>query len=197
MIFVSDMGDALSRSVSFDYLLQEIVANVSSEPGARHIWLWLTKRPARMVKFGDWLTKRGVVWPENLMAMTTVTARSKSSRVDELRKVPSRLKGLSLEPLFEPVELDLEGIDWVICGGGSDVLAEPFHVEWALAVRKQSEMAGAAFFLKQLGKRPFYQNQPLSLRDKHGGDWTEWLKEWRVREVPQSFREYGQSDAWR
>lgn len=197
MIFVSDMGDALSQSISFDYLLQEIVANVSSEAGARHIWLWLTKRPARMAKFGDWLTKRGVAWPENLMAMTTVTARSKSSRVDELRKVPSRLKGLSLEPLFGPVDLDFKSLDWVIVGGGSDILAEPFHVEWSLAVRKRCEMAGAAFFLKQLGKNPIYQNQPLSLRDKHGGDWTEWPKEWRVRDVPQSFRDYGQSNARR
>jgi protein gp37 len=122
MIFVSDMGDALSKNVSFDYLLQEIIVNVSSDIGSRHIWLWLTKRPAQMARFGIWLTKQGVAWPENLMAMTTVTAQSKSSRVDELRKVPSRLKGLSLEPLFEPVDLDLEGIDWVICGGGSDVL---------------------------------------------------------------------------
>jgi protein gp37 len=197
MIFVSDMGDALSKNVSFDYLLQEIIVTVPSDVGSRHIWLWLTKRPAQMAKFGDWLTKRGVAWPDNLMAMTTVTAQSKSSRVDELRKVPSRLKGLSMEPLFEPVDLDLDGIDWVICGGGSDVLAEPFHIEWSLAVRKQGEMAGAAFFLKQLGKRPFYQNQPLSLRDKHGGDWTEWLKGWRVRDVPTAFREYAQLNARR
>jgi protein gp37 len=141
-----------------------------------------------MAKFGDWLTKRGVAWPDNLMAMTTVTAQSKSSRVDELRKVPSRLKGLSLEPLFEPVDLDFEGIDWLICGGGSDVLAQPFHVEWALHLLDQCRAAGVAFFLKQLGKKPFYQNEPLELEHKHGGDWSEWREAWQVREVPEAFR---------
>jgi protein gp37 len=188
LIFVSDMGDALSKNVSFDYLLQEIIANVSSDVGSRHFWLWLSKRPAQMAKFGDWLTKRGVAWPDNLMAMTTVTAQSKSSRVDELRKVPSRLKGLSLEPLFEPVDLDFEGIDWLICGGGSDVLAQPFHVEWALHLLDQCRAAGVAFFLKQLGKKPFYQNEPLELEHKHGGDWSEWREAWQVREVPEAFR---------
>jgi hypothetical protein len=77
------------------------------------------------------------------------------------------------------------------------VLAEPFRVEWSLAVRNRCEMAGSAIFLKQLGKNPIYQNQRLSLRDKHGGNWTEWLKEWRVRDVPQLFREYGQLNARR
>jgi hypothetical protein len=44
-----------------------------------------------------------------------------------------------------------------------------------------------AFFLKQLGKKPFYQNQPLKLEDKHGGDWAEWPEDWRVRELPEAF----------
>jgi len=188
LIFISDMGDALSKSIPFVYLLQEIIENVTSVAGRRHLWLWLTKRPGRMAEFAQWLASRGIAWPENLVAMTTVTAQSKASRIAALRKVPSKFNGLSIEPQFEPLKLDLTGIDWVIVGGGSDVLAEPFQVEWALDLQQQAKAAGAAFFLKQLGKNPFYQGKPLNLNDKHGGDWNEWPEAWRVREFPAGFR---------
>jgi len=188
LIFVSDMGDAMAKDVPFDFLQQEIIANVSSQFGLRHIWLWLTKRPGRMAQFGQWLERQGIAWPHNLMAMASVTGPQRVSRIDELRKVPSKLKGLSVEPLFKPVRLNLEGIDWVIVGGGSDVLAEPFHVEWALDLHEQCKAAGVAFFLKQLGKNPHFENRPLTLNDKHGGDWSEWAPDWRVREMPSVFR---------
>jgi protein gp37 len=188
LIFISDMGDALSEAVSFDFLREEIIDNVKSVAGRRHTWLWLSKRPNRMAEFGTWLAKLGTAWPDNLVAMTTVTAQSNAGRVEQLRKVPSKLKGLSLEPLFEPVNLDLTSIDWVIVGGGSDVLAEPFHVEWALDLSLRCREAKVAFFLKQLGRHPFYKKRPLDLKNKHGGDWNEWSEEWRVRDFPKAFR---------
>ena len=188
MIFVSDMGDALSSNVPFNYMRQEIIDVVSSEAGSRHLWLWLTKRPSRMADFGRWLLKRGIQWPDNLVAMTTVTSQATAGRVAELRKVPAKFKGLSIEPLFTELNLDLSGIDWCICGGGSDTLAEPFHVEWALGLRDQCRKAGTAFFLKQLGKNPVYKGQPLELEDGHGGDWSEWNPAWGTREIPDGFR---------
>ncbi len=188
MIFVSDMGDALSASVDFSYLRQEIIDVVASEAGTKHVWLWLTKRPSRMVEFGRWLLKQGIRWPDNLVAMTTVTSQATSGRVAELRKVPSKFKGLSIEPLFTELNLDLTGIDWCIVGGGSDTLAEPFHVEWALGLREQCRKAGTAFFLKQLGKNPMFNGKPLPLVNRHGGDWSEWDKSWRTREIPAGFR---------
>jgi protein gp37 len=187
LIFISDMGDALSAGIPFAYLDQEIIRNVNSPPGRHHLWLWLTKRPSRMARFGNWLTRRGVAWPENLVAMTTVTSARTLGRVDALLEVPSRFKGLSIEPLFEPVAVPLTGIDWVIVGGGSDVLAKPFHVEWALELRERCKAAGVAFFLKQMGKNPFFRGQPLSLANRHGGDWGEWKRRWKTRQLPAGF----------
>ena len=92
--------------------------------------------------------------------------------------------------MFAPVELPLKGIDWVIVGGGSDILANPFHVEWALAIRSQCRRANVAFFLKQLGRNPFYQAARIKLKNKHGGDWSEWHKAWRTRQIPSEFRSY-------
>jgi hypothetical protein len=73
LIFISDMGDALSKSVPFDYLREEIVGNISSSAGRQHIWLWLTKLLGRMAEFATWLHERGIPWPHNLVPMTTVT----------------------------------------------------------------------------------------------------------------------------
>jgi len=187
MIFVSDMGDALSKSIPFEYLKTEIIDVVDSENGRRHLWLWLTKRPARMAEFASWLLKQGITWPDNLVAMTTITSMATVGRVDALRKVPSKFKGLSCEPMFDELNLDLSGIDWCIAGGGSDVLAAPFHVEWAINLRKQCRQAGTAFFLKQLGKNPVFNGQALELNHRHGGDWAEWDAAWRTREIPERF----------
>jgi protein gp37 len=189
MIFISDMGDALSGSVPFLFLKNEIIDAVSSDLGRRHIWLWLSKRPLRMAEFGRWLLAQGVAWPENLVAMTTVTSQDTAGRVQELRSVPSRFKGLSCEPLHSELSLDLTGIDWVIAGGGSDIYAEPFQVEWALKLRNACRDAGAAFFFKQLGRNPFFKGNPLKLVDQHGGDWNEWPEAgWKTRETPSGFR---------
>lgn len=66
MIFVSDMSDALSKAVSFEFLTREIIEHVRSTAGQRHVWLWLTKQPARMAEFARWLAKQGVDWPAHL-----------------------------------------------------------------------------------------------------------------------------------
>jgi protein gp37 len=40
-------------------------------------------------------------------------------RVKQVRAVPAAVRFLSVEPLLGPVEVDLDGIAWVIVGGES------------------------------------------------------------------------------
>ncbi|MGJ8724583.1 MAG: DUF5131 family protein [Roseibacillus sp.] len=186
LIFVSDMGDALSRSIPFDYLKSELINIVNTEEGRRHVWLWLTKRPHRMKEFALWLKKEhGQAWPENLMAMTSVTDQASTSRVESLLEIPCKLKGLSVEPLVGPVKLNLEGIDWVIIGGESGKHACEFNIQWARDLRMHCQESGVAFFVKQLGANPVDGGFPLFPEDGHGGDWEEWPKELRIREIPK------------
>jgi len=188
LVFISDMGDALSASISFDFLLAEVIRPVASAEGARHIWLWLTKRPARMAEFSAWLAERAVAWPDNLVAMTTVTSQQTVGRISALQKVRAKFRGLSLEPLWGSVELPLEGINWVIVGGQSGANAQPFDLTWARAIRDDCHRAGVPFFLKQLGRTPVVGGSPISLNDKHGGDWGEWPEDLRIREVPLAWQ---------
>lgn len=93
-----------------------------------------------------------------------------------------------MEPLWESVDLDLEGIDWVIVGGESGAYAKPFDLGWARTLRELCEREGKSFFMKQLGAKPFENGNPLSLEDEHGGDWNEWPEDLRIRQMPEKFR---------
>jgi protein gp37 len=188
MLFVSDMGDALSKSISFTELEREIVKPVCSHDGRRHVWLWLTKRPTRMVEFADWLMARDQQWPKNLVPMTSITSEKSYPRIEALKKIPAAARGLSIEPLLEKIRPDLHGIDWVIVGGESGPSARPFHLEWAFDLRAKAKQAGCAFFLKQAGANPHLKGGPINLRDSHGGNWDEWSNSWRTREVPSVFK---------
>lgn len=189
LIFVSDMGDAFSRDGDFAFLEEEVIAPILSAQGQRHFWLWLTKRPGRMARFGE----RIGGFPENVCAMTTLTAPDKLQRLDELRRVPAAVRGLSVEPLRERIpadKLDLSGIDWLIAGGESGRLdaVRPFDLFWAREIRDACRTENVAFFCKQLGRRPVEEGHDLRLGDAHGGNWLEWPDDLRVREVPGAFR---------
>jgi hypothetical protein len=54
-----------------------------------------------------------------------------------------------LEPLGD---IDLTGIDWIICGGESGPRARPMHPDWVRSIRDQCQAAGVSFFFKQWGE---------------------------------------------
>lgn len=192
MIFVSDMGDALSQSIPFSYLYDEIILAATSEAGLRHDWLWLTKQPQEMAEFCHWLRKSvGLPWPANVWVGTSITVPGYLKRVEHLRNVGDEktTRFLSIEPQrarIEPERLasELVGIRWVIQGGASGTNAHQFDVAWAREVRDVVVLAGKVYFLKQLGAHPVDAGVELDLRDSHGGDWSEWAEEFRIRRVP-------------
>lgn len=106
------------------------------------------------------------------------------------------------------------GIDWVIVGGESGPGARPCDVQWIRSIKDQCDSAGVACFVKQLGARPiipasrqahwdwggdigraarFEATDPLHestapwrvvLKDKKGGEPSEWPADLRVRQMP-------------
>ena len=194
LIFVSDMGDALSTKADFPFLKKDLMPAIESEDGKRHLWLWLTKRPGRMAEFADEIGG----FPENVSAMTTLTGPDEESlqRLADLKKVKAHVRGLSIEPLWDripPSKLNLKGIDWVILGGesGSGELTRHFALEWAEELREHCRKNGVAFFMKQLGRNPSRNGEVFRLKDTHGGEWEEWPdKALKVREFPKAFHNY-------
>lgn len=186
LIFVSDMSDALSEIVDFEYLRKEVIQNVTSEQGQRHRWLWLTKRPQRMAEFSTWLDAE---WPSNLWAGTSITTQKSTSRIGHLLEVGDEktIRFLSVEPQWECIDLQeyLASIDWVIQGGESGPGAREFHTEWAESLIAQCRSHGVAYFLKQLGSIVCSDGRRRRYTNRHGGDWDEWPAGLRVREFPR------------
>ena len=73
-------------------------------------------------------------------------------RIDDLRKIPARIKFISFEPLLGPItNIDLTNIDWVVVGGESGPKARPVSSLWVEDIRDQCITANLPFFFKQWG----------------------------------------------
>jgi hypothetical protein len=73
----------------------------------------------------------------------------------EIARDPRDERFVSVEPMLEPIrEVDLTGIDWVICGGETDPMkkgcARLMDPDWARRLRDDCAEAGVAFFMKQM-----------------------------------------------
>lgn len=142
------------------------------------MWLLLTKRVGNVATMlpGDW----GSGYPNVTLMITVVTQEEADRDIPRLLDIPATLRGLSMEPLLEPVELSrLQGcgdcdpciggredlcavgaiklrtigdgqIHWVIVGGESGPGARYMYPDWARSIRDQCRTAGAAFFMKQM-----------------------------------------------
>ena len=92
-------------------------------------------------------------------------------------------------------------IDWIIVGGESGPGARPCDVSWIRGIVQQCAGAGVAVFVKQLGSapsmsladwavaskahNPMATETDLRLRDRKGGDMSEWPENLKVREFPE------------
>lgn len=188
VIFVGDMGDIFSRAVTFEYLRDEVIAAATSAKGGRHIWMFLTKQPRRMVEFWRWLGDQGIDWPANVWAGTSVTSKASVGRIRDLLPMPG-IRFVSAEPLVEdigfpdaifayqdagstphykrlgPIE-GMEPIDLVIVGGESDQAqhkARPFDVQWARTFVKVARDTPIKIFVKQFGSRAYDSKQLISI----------------------------------
>lgn len=186
VIFLSDMGDALSRSVNFTFLHGQIIQACCSTDGRRHLYLWLTKQPHRAVEFSNFLRAVHRPWPRNLGIGTSVTEMAYMPRVRHLAGVVGApLRFLSIEPVVERIELEGEGIGWVATGGESGTEARPCNLADLRSIATQCQDAGVPVFVKQVGARPVDNEGRWDIDDPKGGNPDEWPVELCVRQMPR------------
>ncbi|MCH7989020.1 MAG: DUF5131 family protein, partial [Planctomycetes bacterium] len=86
----------------------------------------------------------------------------------ELRKVPARIRFLSVEPLLGPIPaLPVKDIHWVIVGGESGPGARPMQPEWVIQIRNRCQSFNVPFFFKQWGG----VNKKRTGRELEGTTW--------------------------
>ena len=144
MIFVNSMSDLFHEKIPVSFI-KEIFETMSK--AYWHTFQVLTKRSERLAELAPKLD-----WPENVWIGVSVEDEAYKYRIDDLRKVPSAVRFLSLEPLLGLVSgLDLTGIHWVIVGGESGPGARPMAKTWVRDIRKQCRKGNVPFFFKQWG----------------------------------------------
>lgn len=190
-IFVNPMSDLFHEGVP-EEAIDQVFAVMALTP--RHTYQVLTKRPERMLSYlrqvederdmqrwesaaremgrtmvfeGDWV---GPEWPpRNIWLLVSVENQATADeRIPPLLQTPAAVRGVSVEPLLGPVDLEsipqpidwptpgiawceFRDIDWVICGGESGPGARPMKPSWARDLRDQCQAAGVPFFFKQWG----------------------------------------------
>ncbi|OLT25847.1 hypothetical protein BJF83_22460 [Nocardiopsis sp. CNR-923] len=149
-------------------------------------------------------------WPvPNLWVGVSVEDQQRTEmRLPALIETPAAVRFVSAEPLLGPVDLKralwtcgaerghglttsfvhaggccerLHGLDWVIVGGESGTSARPLELEWVRSLVDQTRQAGAAVFVKQLGKVWAREHGAASTKGSDPRDWPENL---RVRQMP-------------
>ena len=143
-VFVNSMSDLFHEDIPSDFIIR--VFRVMCRANW-HRFQALTKRSSRLLELDGILP-----WAPNIWMGVTVENQDCTFRIDDLRHTKAAVKFLSLEPLLGPiVNLNLNGIDWVIVGGESGIGARPMEQSWVVDIRDQCDEAGVPFFFKQWG----------------------------------------------
>jgi protein gp37 len=118
----------------------------------------VTKRTERIADHlpDDWGEGYQNVW----MIATAENQQWLTARMNDLAKIPCKIRGLSVEPMLGPMVLNGSKIDWVIVGGESGPGSRPMHPGWVRNLREECRENQIPFFFKQWGEW---------LPDGHGG----------------------------
>lgn len=166
MIFVCSMGDLFHATVSFETI--DAVFSMMSD-NDQHIYVLLTKRPHRVVKFYDWKKlQHNIDWTpkENIWFGFTVENQELANiRLPYFNFFQAAVKFVSIEPMLSEISFSeaighslkwhsgglKNCISWVICGGETGSKARPVNPDWVRRLRDDCLYADIPFFFKQWG----------------------------------------------
>lgn len=150
----------------------------------------LTKRPERIQ--GNLPPDWGIGYP-NVWIGVSVENQDTVNRINHLSRIPATVRFVSFEPLIGEVDLEKAGItpvffDWGIIGGESGNEAGKYRyrecsLEWIKALIEFHRAWCIPVFVKQLGS---HLAKEEGLRDRFGGDISEWDAKYQIREFPKA-----------
>ncbi len=146
--------------------------------------------------------------PNVWLGVSVEDQKTADERIPLLLQTPAAVRFVSYEPALGPVDFiryllphwtpqfgadQPPWLNLVIVGGESGPGARPFDIDWARNTIAQCKAAGVACFVKQLGADPYeivshadydFEPKDVILKDRKGGDMSEWPHDIRVREMP-------------
>jgi protein gp37 len=200
VMFPVDLGDLFHEEAEEDFIMAALDMMLARNDAD---WVVLTKRAKRMysiVKY--WLEFNELKRvPAHIWLMVTAENQKRADeRIPILLQIKAQVRGVSLEPMLEPMRLAdflicewyagpmikprigtiggkampaarlRPALNWVIVGAESGSKRRPFKVSWAERVYEQCKAAAVAFFGKQ--DSGLHPGVPLVL--PHYGEVKEW-----------------------
>lgn len=200
-VFCLSMGDFFDNAADAD-IRRRTWELIRATP---HLdWIIVTKRIGNTASMlpPDWGMGYDNVW----LLLTVTDQRELDRDIWKLLAIPAAVRGLSAEPLLEPISFnshfyDVAGetvtllslLDWVIIGGESGARARPMLADWALRLVAECDAEGVALFFKQWGEwMPWRMMTPaqwaalghndanrLNMAEWTGGAWEQCRRERR------------------
>lgn len=159
-VFCVSMGDLFHEEVPGEFI-NRVWMSAFNAP--RHTYLFLTKRPARLL---EWTRRKAAatqwpiedIWPDWMWLGVTAENQARADeRIPILLDTPAAHRWISMEPLLGPVDLRpwLSRLGWVVVGGESGPGYRPMNLDWVRDLRDQCAAARVPFHFKQFdGVRP-------------------------------------------
>jgi protein gp37 len=155
IFFVNSMSDFFHDNAT-DAMRIEALEIMKNTP--IHQYQILTKRPENVKNFFD---KNNIKCPDNVWLGATVEDGRVKDRLDYVRKYPSKIRFVSIEPLTAQMgKQSYKDLSWVITGGESGHYARPCNPDWLREIRDDLLKFEVPHFFKQWGKN---ENNPLFL----------------------------------
>lgn len=153
--FVNSMADLFHDDVPIEFI-KRVFQVMNDNP--QHTFQVLTKRHKRLEEISHELT-----WTKNIWMGVSVESQQYVERIESLRNTNAHIKFLSCEPLLSDLEMDLDGIHWVIVGGESGPRFREIKQEWIENILRQCQDKNIPFFFKQWsGVRPSTLDRKLN-----------------------------------
>lgn len=143
-VFVDSMSDLFHDDVSEEDILAIFD---TMNKASWHTFQVLTKRVDRLVKLSPKIN-----WTKNIWMGVSVENKATIHRCDKLKQTGAKIKFISAEPLLESiVNINLQGINWLIVGGESGAKSRPMDESWVVELRDLAHQNNIPFFFKQWG----------------------------------------------
>ena len=197
IIRLPEFGQKLKGQILCEIFQAGIIDVVTSPLAKRHVFVWPTDSPGGVGKLWQWMLKRKLEWPNNLISLTTERNYRADFRAwlsgQECDRSTGRMK-IPL-PYWAPFT--------AVVGGQQmeELLMRPHRISWCIvedwtagvdftwieALHERCGKSGTALFVNGLGRSPVFEGKPLVFKDGSGADWNEWPAPLRIRETPARF----------
>ncbi|MEI7821364.1 MAG: hypothetical protein WCK55_10630 [Verrucomicrobiota bacterium] len=197
IIKLPEFGENLKGQILCEFMQAAIIDVLSSPLAKRHVFVWPTNSPRRIGKFWEWMLKRHLPWPDNLISLTTERNYRADFRAwlsgQECDRSTGRMK-IPL-PYWAPFT--------AVVGGQQmeELLMRPHRISWCIVENSTTNAdltwierlhtrcgkSDTALFVNGIGRTPVFEGKPVALKDGSAAGWNEWPAPLRIRETPAWF----------